>query len=115
MRRSGSITWRTVAVCAAALTSMLVDPSIAQEPPINPPPQLTPSETLPLLTNAVQVHRLGRADAARGYPVVIRGVVTCSLPWLDAAVIQDATRGIYIRQLGAALGGVPKPGDSIEV
>src|SRR5215472_2497920 len=115
MRRSGCIIWRTIAACAVAVAAVWGGHGEAQESPANSPAQPAAAENLPLLTNAVQIRRLGRADAARGYPVVIRGVVTCSLPWLDAAVMQDATRGVYVRQLGPDLGGVPKPGERIEV
>ena len=58
----------------------------------------------PVLTNADQVHWLTREEAARGHHAVIRGVTTCSLPGSEAAVIQDATSGIYIDHLNPSLG-----------
>src|SRR5258706_9834632 len=76
----------------------------------------TRSESLlPVLNTAEQVHLLSRQAAARGDRAVIRGVVTCSLPSSGAIVVQDATRGIYIDQLNAALGDVPSVADLIEV
>jgi signal transduction histidine kinase len=50
----------------------------------------------PVLTNAGQVHRLSRKEAAGGQHVLIRGVITCALPEFQAVVIQDFTGGIYI-------------------
>ena len=52
---------------------------------------------LPTLTSAQQVLHLDRAEAAKGYPVKMRGVITCT--WPDDrhnAVVQDATRGIFV-------------------
>jgi signal transduction histidine kinase len=48
------------------------------------------------LTTAAQVARLSRAEAARAYPVKIRGVITCDAPEIYyGSVIHDQTRGIY--------------------
>ena len=68
-----------------------------------------------VLTNAAQVHRLTREEAAGGQKVLLRGVITCAFPAFDAAVIQDATSGIYVDRWNEARGGVPKLGDLIEV
>src|SRR2546423_959278 len=70
---------------------------------------------LPALTTAEQVHLLSRQDAARGHRAVIRGVVTCSLPFSGAVVVQDATRGIYIDQINPDLAELPSVADLIEV
>ena len=51
--------------------------------------------TLPVLTHADQVRRLSPEEAALGYPVRIRGVVTDDVPAPDFFV-QDATAGIYV-------------------
>jgi len=51
--------------------------------------------TLALLTRAEQVRQLTPEEAARGYPVKIRGVVTNDVPAPDFFV-QDATAGIYV-------------------
>lgn len=52
-------------------------------------------QTLPLLTHVDQVRRLSPEEAALGYPVRIRGVVTDDVPTPDFFV-QDATAGIYV-------------------
>ncbi len=55
-----------------------------------------PSDRLPTLTTAEQVQRLTRKEAERGFPVRLRGVITCDAPELFYGnVIQDQTRGIY--------------------
>jgi signal transduction histidine kinase len=51
--------------------------------------------TLPLLNHADQIRRLSPEEAALGYPVRIRGVVTDDVPSPDFFV-QDATAGIYV-------------------
>jgi signal transduction histidine kinase len=55
----------------------------------------TPSRALPLLTRADQVRQLSPEEAARGYPVQIRGVVTDDVPAPDFFV-QDESAGIYV-------------------
>lgn len=50
---------------------------------------------LPVLTHADQIRRLSPEEAALGYPVKIRGVVTDDVPTPDFFV-QDATAGIYV-------------------
>jgi signal transduction histidine kinase len=67
------------------------------------------------LRTAEQIHLLTREEAARAQRAVIRGVVTCSLPGSEAAVIQDSTRGIYIDRLSPSLGEPPRMGDLLEV
>jgi len=53
------------------------------------------TQPLPLLTHASQIRQLSPEDAARGYPVQIRGVITDDVPAPDFFV-QDATAGIYV-------------------
>ncbi|MGA2175108.1 MAG: sensor histidine kinase [Verrucomicrobiota bacterium] len=53
--------------------------------------------SLLVLTNAGEIRRLKREEALRGYPVKIRGVVTCIQPECQAMVIQDSTLGIYVK------------------
>ena len=67
------------------------------------------------LTNAEQVHKLSRAEAAAGQPAVIRGVITCALPAFGAAVVQDRTAGIYVDRWNPSLGALPKVGELVEV
>lgn len=54
-----------------------------------------PGEALPLLTSARQVRELSQDEAARGYPVRLRGVITFH-DW-EIGFLQDATGGLYIR------------------
>ena len=51
--------------------------------------------SLPLLTHADQVRHLSADEAALGYPVRIRGVITDDVPSPDFFV-QDSTAGIYV-------------------
>jgi signal transduction histidine kinase len=62
-----------------------------------PAPGGTPE--LPLLTTCEQVKRLSREEDQRGYPVRIRGVVTRAVRGYNSIVIQDATRGVFVRGL----------------
>jgi signal transduction histidine kinase len=55
----------------------------------------TEASSLPVLTTAEQICQLSLEEAARGYPVSVKGVITSPLEF-DGAVIQDSTRGIYI-------------------
>lgn len=55
----------------------------------------TSSRTLPLLTLAEQIRHLSPEQAAHGYPVRIRGVVTDDVPSPDFFV-QDSSAGIYV-------------------
>jgi signal transduction histidine kinase len=51
--------------------------------------------SLPTLTRANQIRSLSAEEASRGYPVVVRGVITMDAPAPDFFV-QDATAGIYV-------------------
>jgi hypothetical protein len=73
------------------------------------------SGNLPLLTNAVDVHRLKREEAQRGYRVQIRGVVTCVLPEHQAFTLQDATRGLYVAGLAVNRAFPPRTGEYLVV
>ena len=53
------------------------------------------TSSLPLLTHADQVRHLSADEAALGYPVRIRGVITDDVPSPDFFV-QDSTAGIYV-------------------
>src|SRR5215469_7665330 len=55
----------------------------------------TPDRTLPLLIHADQVRQLKAEQAALGYPVRVRGVVTNDVPAPDFFV-QDATAGVFV-------------------
>ncbi|MCC7373110.1 MAG: response regulator [Verrucomicrobiales bacterium] len=71
------------------------------------------SAPLPLLTAIRQIHDLKRNEAARGYPVRIRGVVTCA--WPDNVILQDGTRGIFVLNQDAEHFDPPEIGDYFEV
>jgi signal transduction histidine kinase len=74
------------------------------------------SEQLALLTSAEQVLQLPRGEAARGYPVRLRGVITCVWPEnYRNAVLQDSTRGIFLLQPTNAVLGRPQFGEFWEV
>ena len=55
----------------------------------------TAAGSLPVLTTIEQIYQLGLGEAARGYPVRIRGVITSPME-SDSAIIQDSSRGIYV-------------------
>jgi signal transduction histidine kinase len=73
------------------------------------------TNSLPLLTTCAQVHRLKREEAQRGYPVKLRGVVTCVLPEHQAFTLQDSTRGLYAVDYAAARSSPPQIGDRLEI
>ena len=75
----------------------------------------TGTNELPWLTTAAEVHRLKREEAERGYPVRIRGVVTCVLPEHQAFTLQDETRGVYIQDFSESRAFLPHIGESLEV
>jgi signal transduction histidine kinase len=70
---------------------------------------------LPTLTTAVEVHRLKREEAQRGYPVKLRGVVTCVLPEDQAFTLQDSTRGLYVIDSSQSLAMPPETGEYLEI
>ncbi|HEX3800072.1 MAG TPA: ATP-binding protein [Verrucomicrobiae bacterium] len=70
-------------------------------------------EGLPLLTTAVQVMRLSRKEAQRGYPVKIRGIITARVG--GDFFIQDSTSSIYVSYVGPTASGFPRIGDYWEI
>jgi PAS domain S-box-containing protein len=58
---------------------------------------------LPTLTTIRQIHLLSSKDAARGYPVRIKGVITYHNPQLSMTFIQDITDAIYLQSLDTSL------------
>ncbi|HEX7652945.1 MAG TPA: ATP-binding protein [Verrucomicrobiae bacterium] len=81
-------------------------------PDKSPPPQ---TNQLPWLEQAVQIKNLSQAEAARGYPVRLRGVVTAHTGEDDNFVIQDATRAIFCFWNAAAARLKPKVGEEWEI
>lgn len=71
------------------------------------------ADALPVLTTADQVKRLKREEAQRSYPVKIRGVITWARQ--PTIVIQDATRGIYVRGLPTQSPRAPEIGECWEI
>lgn len=75
----------------------------------------TNAGAFPILTSAVEVHRLKREEAQRGYPVKLRGVVTCVLPEHQAFTLQDSTRGLYVVDSSQSLAAPPEVGEFLEI
>jgi len=75
----------------------------------------TNNASLPVLTTCAEVHHLKREEAERGYPVKIRGVVTCLLPERQAFTLQDSTRGLYVVNLSTNHSSPPQIGEFLEV
>jgi signal transduction histidine kinase len=117
---------RATGFCQPATTAdgepvpgLLLVPGWSQVELIRMPPRFpslaSASNALPVLTAAVEVHRLKREEAQRGYPVSIRGVVTSVLPEHQAFTFQDSTRGLYVIDFTSSLAAPPQPGDLLEV
>ncbi|MCS7337584.1 MAG: ATP-binding protein [Verrucomicrobiae bacterium] len=83
--------------------------------PVGAPAPPEGARELRLLRSAVEVHKLKRAEAARGYPVRLGGVVTCVLPEHQAFTVQDPTRGIYVVDMTSAGAGLPEVGEFVEI
>jgi signal transduction histidine kinase len=66
-----------------------------------------------ILTTVEDIRQLTRADAAKGLPAKIRGVVTWSSP--EALVVQDATGGLYIQYLTGDWLEQPSVGEAWEI
>jgi signal transduction histidine kinase len=76
---------------------------------------LSATNPLPRLTSCAQVHRLTREEAQCGYPVTLRGVVTCVLPEHQAFTLQDATRGLYAVDCSPTRSAPPAIGEVLEI
>ena len=73
-----------------------------------------PSEQhLPLLVQAAAVKALSPAEAARGYPVRLRGLVRYHNPELGVLNLQDPSGGVFIELKDPA--PAPEPGDWVEI
>lgn len=73
------------------------------------------TNALRVLTTAAEVHALKREEAQRGYPVNLRGVVTCVLPDHQAFTIQDTTRGLYAVNLPESRSRLPEIGSFLAI
>lgn len=58
---------------------------------------------LPLLTKIHKIRRLSAQEAARGYPVKIRGIITYHNPQLSMTFIQDDSDAIYLQSFDPVL------------
>jgi PAS domain S-box-containing protein len=58
---------------------------------------------LPTLTKISQIRRLDPAEAGRGFPVRVRGVITYHNPQLSMTFIQDESDAIYLQSLDPTL------------
>jgi len=70
--------------------------------------------TLPKLTTVDEVLRLKPGEAERGYPVNLRGVVTCVVQEHNAFIVQDETRAVFVIN-AAPTTALPKRGELLEV
>jgi signal transduction histidine kinase len=84
-------------------------------PPVAIATALSATNPLPRLTSCAQVHRLTREEAQRGYPVTLRGVVTCVLPEHQAFTLQDATRGLYAVDCSLTRSAPPSIGEVLAI
>ena len=75
----------------------------------------TNTQTLPLLTSAKQIQYLSRAEASRGYPVRVRGVIISTVGWHQSFVLQDLTHGIFVRGLPEGADNARQLGDFYQV
>ena len=69
---------------------------------------------LPELTTVDEVLRLKAEEAHRGYPVNLRGVVTCVVQEHNAFIMQDATHAVFVINAAPAT-ALPRRGELLEV
>ena len=74
----------------------------------------TNTGALPELTTVDEVLRLKPEEAQRGYPVKIRGVVTCVIQEHNAFIVQDATHAVFVINASPAT-ALPRRGELLEV
>jgi hypothetical protein len=68
---------------------------------------------LPLLTTADEVLRLSPAEAQRGNPVNLRGVVTCVVQEHNAFIVQDETHAVFV--VNASPEPLPQMGELLQM
>lgn len=68
-------------------------------------PTNAPPEYLPVLTQVQAIRELPPAEAHRGYPVRLRGVITCADRAWGMLFVQDDTAGIYLYEDPPAFAG----------
>ncbi len=77
--------------------------------------QPMPATRLPELTTAAQIRDLSPEEAARRYPIHIRGVLTFSDQSQFLRFVQDETAGIYVYASDAIYDPTLKAGDLVEI
>lgn len=92
-------------------TNVVLESGLCRELPQGPE---AVTHALPTLTTVDQIKRLDRAEAQRGYPVKIRGVVIGAWPY-GAFSLQDATRAVYVEWPASLEGTRPRVGECWEV
>jgi signal transduction histidine kinase len=70
---------------------------------------------LPELSTVASVRNLTPEEAARGYPVRVKGVMTLKDPGAYLVFMQDDSAGIYIELDGQTHGDLPEPGHKVEI
>ncbi len=75
-----------------------VDSNPVTEAAVQPPNSESSPRSMPILTRVSDVHRLSQGEAARGYPVRVRAVVTYFDPDWQLLFVQDATGGVYVER-----------------
>ncbi|MEO5714201.1 MAG: sensor histidine kinase [Luteolibacter sp.] len=74
-----------------------------------------PAQAREPITNIAAIRALTPEEAASGFPVRIRGVVTFSKQQKITLFIHDGTNGIYVNQNSLGDAVWPEPGDKVEV
>jgi signal transduction histidine kinase len=96
MSKRGTISSSSRTSCATAARVFLLAAATFVVHALNIQALAQPSaKPLPTLTHAEEIRRLTPEQAALGYPVRVRGVITMDAPAPDFFV-QDATAGIYV-------------------
>jgi len=88
---------------------------IAENSPLADPIPLTADQNLPVLRQIAEVRNLTASDAARGYPVRIRGVVTYTDTNGAMLFIQDDSGGIFIDSNGKQFNTYPEARKLVEI
>jgi signal transduction histidine kinase len=92
-----------MAVAATLLVRLVVDPAACPA-----------ASALPVLTTTRQVHQLSTEEAAKAYPVNVRGVVTFCDEAIGQLFVQDDTGGIFV-EIGRNYGFALQMGQNLEI
>jgi signal transduction histidine kinase len=99
-------------LCALENTNLVFQTAFFR--PDNFPAVMNAPAPLPTLTTVEQVKQMTRAEATRGYPVKVRGVLT--FVWPDSGFfLQDATWSIDVRLAPGAAKTTPQIGEYWEI